>query len=203
MNARALRYDQPAFFVGLQPQGQPAVAAQVPTREGGEVVLADELRAVPRQLETALLHAGLENDARAYTYEQIDPAVVLPPQRETDRNLLPLQQWEGVVTRVSTEEFTVTLRDITHPETPEEEATVPIAEITREDRRLLVPGAVLYWNIGYQTIRASGQIQRVSEIRLRRLPAWSARDIDRVAQRARALREKFGLDDPDDATRTE
>jgi phage FluMu protein gp41 len=137
------------------------------------------------------------------TYERLEPAAALPVQRETERNLLPLQQWEGVVTRVSADEFTVTLQDLTHPGSPEEEATVPMAEVTREDRRLLVPGAVLYWSIGYQTIRTSGQIQRVSDIRLRRLPAWSARDLDRVAQRARALRDKFGSNDADDATSIE
>jgi len=176
---------------------------QAPTREGGEVVLAQEVHAVPQRLETALMGSGLESDARAQTYERIHPAVVLPGQRETDRNLLPLQQWEGIVTKVAAEDFTVTLRDLTNPGSPEEEATLPLAEITREDRPLLVPGAVLYWSVGYQTLRASGQIQRVSDIRLRRLPAWSARDLERVAQRASALRDKFGLDDPGDTTRAE
>jgi phage FluMu protein gp41 len=203
MIATALRYEQTPFSLGLQPQHQLSVAPQAAAPHGGEVVVAERVQAVPRQMDAALAPSpSVDGDAQTCAYEPLEPAVVLPAQRETDRNLLPLQQWEGVVTRVLSDEFTITLRDLTHPGSPEEEATVPVAEVTLEDRRLLVPGAVLYWSIGYQTIRASGQVQRVSDIRLRRLPAWSKRDLERVAQRARVLRDNFGSDDSDDATST-
>ncbi len=202
MNAKALRYEQTPFSLGLQPAPQSAVlAAQAP--HAPKVILPDLSPPMPREPEAALPPApSLEGDALLRAYEELDLAVTLPPQRENDRNLIPLQQWEGVVIKVSGDEFTTVLRDLTRPESPEEEATLPVAEVPPEDRRLLVPGAVLYWNIGYQTIRASGQVQRVSDVRLRRLPAWSKRDIERVARRARELQDMFGTDDADDATGT-
>ena len=106
-----------------------------------------------------------------------------------------LQQWEGVVTRVDRTEFVVTLRDLSRPEHPEEEAVLPFEEISPDDLGLVKPGAVLYWSIGYETSRATGQVSRVSRIRLRRLPAWSRRDLRAVANRAQALMELFSADD--------
>jgi hypothetical protein len=96
------------------------------------------------------------------------------------------QQWEGVVTKVEGDEFTVVLRDVRNSDAPEYEAVLPIEEVADDDLPLLVPGGVLYWTIGYEQTR-TGQRKRVSTIRLRRLPAWSRGDMARVEQRARAL----------------
>lgn len=66
------------------------------------------------------------------------------------------------------------LHDLTH-EAPEHEATLPVEEVSLDDRRLLKPGAVFYWIIGYKRHR-SGQQERGSAVRIRRLPGWSRRD---------------------------
>jgi hypothetical protein len=102
------------------------------------------------------------------------------------------QQWEGVVTSVggdAGDEFTVVLRDVSHADAPEYEAVLSMEEISEDDLPLLKEGAVLYWTIGYKT--RAGTRERVSTIRLRRLPAWSRADIKRVQRRAQELDELF------------
>jgi hypothetical protein len=96
-----------------------------------------------------------------------------------------LQQWEGIVQSVDGESFTVVLHDLTH-QASEHEATLPVEEVSPGDRRLLKPGAVFYWSIGYKRHR-SGQQERVSAIRMRRLPGWSRRDVEAVERRAAEL----------------
>ena len=189
------RFEQTTAPLNSSTAGRSLVPRQVsdPLREHGMVM--GPATPVPQEVDSALSFPISADDPSPVLFENLEPVVALPAQRESERNLIPLQQWEGVVTQVGDDEFTATLRDLTTPKHPEEEAVLPIAEITPEDRRLLIPGAVLYWSIGYQTLRSSGQVQRVSDIRLRRLPAWSRRDLVRVAQRAQALHEMFGSDD--------
>jgi len=100
------------------------------------------------------------------------------------------QQWEGVVTRIARDEFSVVLRDISATGSPELEAILPIEEVSEEDVPLLAEGAVLYWTIGYeQTL--TGQRKRVSIIRFRRLPSWTRKDIARLKERVGELDELF------------
>lgn len=100
------------------------------------------------------------------------------------------QQWEGVVTSVSRDELAVVLRDLVRTDAPEIDAVLPLDEIAEDDLPLLAPGAVLYRTIGYEQTE-TGQRKRVSTIRLRRLPAWSRADVERVRMRARELDELF------------
>jgi hypothetical protein len=116
----------------------------------------------------------------------VENVVRLPAPTAPEYSFDLRQQWEGVVTEVERDEFTVVLRDTLNPDAPEFDATLPLEEVTADDFPLLQPGAVLYWAIGYERTR-TGQVKRVSTIRLRRLPAWSKADIERVDRRARDL----------------
>jgi hypothetical protein len=98
-------------------------------------------------------------------------------------------QWEGTVTHVGADDFSVVLRDIFNPGAKEYEAVFSVDEVADDDRDLLKEGAILYWTIGYQQRR--GQRLRVSEVRLRRLPAWSRADLARVEKAARELDDLF------------
>lgn len=119
------------------------------------------------------------------------PVVPLPTPSPLPYTFEMRQQWEGVVTRVDEDEFSVVLRDITTPNGgPELEAVLPIEEVSPDDLPLLVEGAVLYWTIGYEHT-LTGQIKRVSHIRLRRLPTWTVKDLERVRRRAAELDELF------------
>lgn len=100
------------------------------------------------------------------------------------------QQWEGVVTRIARDEFSVVLRDLTPSKAADLEAVLPLEEVSEEDLPLLKEGAVLYWTIGYEHT-LTGQRKRVSIIRLRRLPAWTRKDIGRVKERAAELKKLF------------
>lgn len=99
------------------------------------------------------------------------------------------QQWEGVIQEVDGDELKVILRDLTGSN-PECVAVLPLEEIPAEDLALVKPGAVFYWSIGYKR-DPSGQLDRVSSIRMRRL-AWSRRELDRIEARAKELESLFG-----------
>jgi hypothetical protein len=101
-----------------------------------------------------------------------------------------LQQWEGTVTQVKAREFTADLRDLTCPQNPVEEATFATEEVSIPDLPLLECGAAFYWSIGYKT--SNGQKERVSQIRFRRLPVWTERELVAGRQRAEALKYLFG-----------
>lgn len=112
------------------------------------------------------------------------PVVRLPDSPSKDK-FVSLQKWEGIVIEVKKDIFLARLHDLTK-ENPEEEAEFPLEEISPEDKKLLQPGAIFYWNIGYLDSR-TGQRKRESIIRFRRIPAWREEEIEVAKQEAQAL----------------
>lgn len=111
-----------------------------------------------------------------------------------------LQKWEGTVLSIAdNEEVVAVVRDLTDRSSPDEEATFSIEEFAPSDRSLMVPGAIFYWNIGYRTTD-SGQRERVSVFRFRRLPGWTRSEIEAVRRKAQSLKELLGLDGESSAT---
>lgn len=105
-------------------------------------------------------------------------------------SFVSLQKWEGIVLEVKKGYFLARLIDLTH-EGPDEEAELPMEEITDQDKDLVKPGAIFYWNIGYLD-RRSGQRIRASVIRFRRLPKWSRDEIKAAKREAAHLQETLG-----------
>ena len=101
-----------------------------------------------------------------------------------------LQQWEGVVIEILQDSFVVRLGDLTN-EMDDEEAEIPLDEVSAGDIELIAPGAIFYWHIGYYT-SAGGQRTRTSDIRFRRLPSWRAEDIAKVNQEAESIAKTIG-----------
>ena len=95
-----------------------------------------------------------------------------------------LQAWEGSVEHVGTTTFTARLYDRTRPG-EEETAEFELSEIDDDDLSLVAPGAVFYWDVGY--LITHGGRRRASEIRFRRLPAWTREEL----KEARAEAAKF------------
>jgi|SRR6185437_503557 len=95
-----------------------------------------------------------------------------------------LQKWEGIVLDVLRDSFTARLIDLTL-EGADEEAEFSLDEIDEDDKGLLKPGAVFYWNIGYSD-SPSGRA-RVSIIRFRRLPVWRSEELERAKLDAERL----------------
>jgi hypothetical protein len=121
----------------------------------------------------------------------IEPAVWNPPIPQKEA-FLALQRWEGVVTECGDETFLARLNDLS-AEGADEEVELPLQDISDEDRPLVALGAVFYWAIGYR-FDGSGQRSRVSSLRFRRLPVWSAAELAAARERAAVVAGVFAAD---------
>jgi hypothetical protein len=121
-----------------------------------------------------------------YALPQLIPTADRVDTSERPREILiALQSWEGVVLDVNDRSFVVRLVDVAG-EHDDEEVKLSREELSDFDLELLEPGAILYWTIGYrQQIR--GSRERVSRIRLRRVPAWTERQLGEAQERAEDL----------------
>jgi hypothetical protein len=113
--------------------------------------------------------------------------VLVPPLRWPTERFQLLQLWVGVVQEISDNGgLVVTLVDQTDHHYPDEEVTISLADVPEQDRPLLMPGAVLYWSISYREDQGQPR-ERVSRIRVRRLPAWSEGDLERCRANAQQI----------------
>ena len=97
----------------------------------------------------------------------------------------PLQEWEGYVVAIEADSFVARLVDITAGEQVEgEEVSLPLNDLTSQERSDIRVGSVLRWAIGYQITRG-GQRKRASQIVFRQLPRWSKRDLDQAELQGR------------------
>lgn len=121
---------------------------------------------------------------------RIRPLVKVTTNEAPVRRFKVLQQFEGTVTQITQDGFCADLYDLTDVERPVEVAEIMLDEFSAEDRTLIDAGSIFYWIVGIETSPA-GQIRRVSEMRLRRNPSWSKRDINRVKAKGRELFDLF------------
>ncbi len=125
------------------------------------------------------------------TGNQPHSPIVLPrPARKPQPRFKALQLFEGTVTEAGEEAFVATLRDQTDPADPLQRATISIDNVWESDRDLIAPGAVFYWSIGYR-IEPHGQRSLTSNLRFRRLPAWTPSDLRRTEDVASSLNDFF------------
>jgi hypothetical protein len=115
-----------------------------------------------------------------------------PPSRESPFKVL--QQWEGMVSSDPSYngDFVAIVRDLTNPSFPDEKVTFSIEEVSEADRSLISPGAIFYWFIGYEKTEW-GQIKRVSLLRFRRLPKWTANELEAARRRSDRIASLLGL----------
>jgi hypothetical protein len=129
-------------------------------------------------------------DANSYVLPRFLPESGDPESNERPiEAVLALQSWEGVVLAVSQDSFLVRVVDA-GGEHDDEEVTVSKDELSDFDLDLLEAGAILYWTIGYRR-RIGGARERVSRMRLRRLPAWSSQQLEEAQQRAEDLEREL------------
>jgi hypothetical protein len=122
----------------------------------------------------------------SFTFPRLLPTQATVEASTRPRELLiSLQSWEGVVLEVDETSFVVRLIDV-GGEHADEEVTLSQDELSEFDLELLEPGAILYWTIGYLQ-RVRGARERVSRIRLRRLPAWTEGQLKEARESAAAL----------------
>ncbi len=92
------------------------------------------------------------------------------------RTLYPLQEWEGYIVEIRTSDFVARLVDLTAGSICEEEAVIPLAEVSDKDAAKMDLGSIFRWVIGYER-SLSGTKKRVSQIVFRDLPAFTETDL--------------------------
>ena len=101
-----------------------------------------------------------------------------PPRRapEAGATLQVLQEWEGYVVEMRSDEFVACLVDLTAGSThEEEEAVIPLAAVPHGDVDTIAIGSIFRWVIGYERAEA-GTKKRVSRIVFRDRPRMTERD---------------------------
>ncbi len=106
-----------------------------------------------------------------------------------------LQSWEGIVIDIDEErgEFKARLSDLTNRGGDESEAIFDKRDVGANEIDLLRVGGIFQWLVGYRK-HSYGQMERVSAIVFRRLPAWHAEDLARAQSEGEAIAAAFGAD---------
>lgn len=98
-------------------------------------------------------------------------------RRTPTATLHALQEWEGYVLEIDNTDFTARLVDLTAGAShEEEEAVIPLMEISDDDLKKMQVGSIFRWVIGYLH-SPSGTKRRVSEFVFRDLPAFTKSDL--------------------------
>ncbi len=127
----------------------------------------------------------------------LSPVVNLPlplplPRRAPTASFHALQEWEGYVVEMRATDFLAHLTDLTAGAPHEqEEATIPLSELSDHDAARMTTGSVFRWVIGYERSPA-GTKKRVSQIVLRDLPAMTEADLRSGEEWARETMRAFG-----------
>ena len=107
------------------------------------------------------------------------PVVDFPPRPKpaSPRAVLhALQEWEGYVVELGPGEFVARLVDLTGGSShEEEEAIIPLEEVSESDAAKMAVGSIFRWVIGYERSLA-GTKRRVSQIVFRDLPRITQSD---------------------------
>ena len=104
----------------------------------------------------------------------------LPPpyrHRAPAATLHPVQEWEGYVVDMDDTHFTARLVDLSGGVAhEEEEAIIPLTELSDNDVGRMRDGSIFRWVIGYER-SSSGTKKRVSQIVFRDLPGMTPSDL--------------------------
>ena len=124
------------------------------------------------------------------------PIVNLPPprvRRMPTTSFHALQEWEGYVVEIRATDFVAHLTDLTAEASYEqEEAVIPLTELSDHDATRMTTGSVFRWVIGYERSPA-GTKKRVSQIVLRDLPAITEADLREGEEWAQETIRALGL----------
>jgi hypothetical protein len=109
---------------------------------------------------------------------------------QTGAALQTRQLWQGTVTCVTNGNFVATLKDLTTPENPDEEATFEVSEVDESDRGLVQEGASFYWIVG--KVRSKfGTQSNTSFLRFTRVPVWTPRSLKAATSQAKKLADEL------------
>jgi hypothetical protein len=148
----------------------------------------------PEPTETSAFAPEKSNNTRQERPGENNPFEVSPlirlQDKSPDRVFEMHQHYEGIVVEKQVgNNFTAELSDLTNEENPKEVADISFEEISEDDHHLIRPGAVFYWSIGIERSKG-GQVRRVSEIRLRRLPLRTTSVFERAIEEGSKMFEQ-------------
>jgi len=95
-----------------------------------------------------------------------------------------IQSWEGYVIDIFKYYFTARLTDLDEQE-QDEDVEILLKDVSEDDKKLVEPGAIFYWHVGFENER--GTIKRSSIIRFRRMPRWT----DSAFKKAKITEDKI------------
>ena len=105
------------------------------------------------------------------------PAAMINHAAEIDAAVIQL--WEGLVLEIdAANDLMQVLLTSKLGQIPDHTAEIELQWVSDQDRDLVVPGAVFYLTLYKQTRR--GSIQNSQELRFRRRPAWSKRQVQGI-----------------------
>ncbi len=111
--------------------------------------------------------------------EVVSPSPQLVIDRSADIDAAVIQLWEGRVLEVDLQnEVMQVLLTAKLGQIPEHTAEIELQWVSDQDRDLVVAGAVFYLTLYKQTRR--GSIQNSQELRFRRRPAWTKRQVEKI-----------------------
>ena len=174
---------EPRFLIGRAgPRAVPTLGGDAPPLEPGDRVTV-EASAAAFPLETL-------RDLPAGAYRA--QAVLATNAMRIEPEITALQEWEGYVVEMDGDELVVRLVDLTAGSThEEEEAVIPLAEISECDADTVRVGSIFRWVVGYER-SPSGTKKRVSQIVFRDLPRMTERDFGEGREWARETMRAFG-----------
>ena len=96
-----------------------------------------------------------------------------------------LAEWNGCVTEIDTHYFSAALKGIfgAGVRGEEEDAEIPISDVSESDRELLALGNFFRLCVFYET-REDGQPRRYTQVIFRRLPAYRPHELAQAVERA-------------------
>lgn len=167
-----------------------STASAVPSPGSNSPVGMDRLCLLTPTLPTEKVEGTSEPSV---TTEAPNRVVRVAPIAKPSGLFVATGKWEGVVESIddAAGEFDVRMADILHGD-DDLFMTFSMDDVSPEDARMVVPGAIFYWIVGYYD-RVSGQRTRVAELKFRRLPVRRDRDLARARERAKATLLELGL----------
>jgi len=120
------------------------------------------------------------------------PKTLRTPSDVPTEDAAVLQIWEGTVLDVDFDQEV--LRALLHPkgrgDIDDHVGDIHFVWVMEQDRDLLKPGAVFYLTL-YKSRKPGGTIVNAQELRFRRLPAWTSRQISKANELADAMLPKI------------
>ena len=131
----------------------------------------------PKNEEVATRQTFISNEQGDSSLSSIMNLPLPQPHRAPTATLHALQEWEGYVLDIDNTNFTARLVDLTAGASHEdEEAVIPLMEISDDDVKKMQVGSIFRWVIGYER-SATRTKKRVSQFVFRDLPAITKSDL--------------------------